>query len=108
MNANFEGAKLGDLTIKRDKTLIKQIAKIVLSDPMNLNMKIWHSCKTVHCIAGWAVTLHPDGKVLEDHFGTGNAASILLGGDAYTHFYDSHEDALKYLKQFIKKKPVII
>jgi uncharacterized protein YjbI with pentapeptide repeats len=49
-----------------------------VGDGENLDMGSWHnSCGTAHCRAGWAVTLHPQGKKLEVEFGTNAAAALI-------------------------------
>lgn len=93
--ANFEGAKL-DYQIQEG--LLAQIAKKVLADPSSLNMNDWHSCKTVHCIAGWACYLNPVARELEKTHGTAVAALLVLGPEAQSHFWDLKEEALVWLK----------
>jgi hypothetical protein len=49
-----------------------------VGDGVHLDMDSWHSsCGTAHCRAGWAVTLHPQGKKLEDKYGTNAAAALI-------------------------------
>jgi hypothetical protein len=49
-----------------------------VADGAHLDMGSWHnSCGTAHCRAGWAVTLHPQGKKLEVEFGTNAAAALI-------------------------------
>jgi len=92
-NADF------DIPFTPDPDLIKKVAAAAL--PGNLKMDRWHTCKTVHCIAGWGVILHPEGKLLERFTSTYLAARFLLGDKVAEHFFDSDEDAKEYLKQFL-------
>lgn len=42
-------------------------------------MKAWHStCGTKHCLAGWVIKLHPQGKDLEKRYNTAWAAAMIL------------------------------
>jgi len=107
-DANLRGANLRyadlsnadfDIPFTPDPDLIKKVAAAAL--PGNLKMDGWHTCKTVHCIAGWGVILHPEGKLLERFTSTYLAARLLLGDKASEHFFDSDEDAKAYLEQFL-------
>jgi uncharacterized protein YjbI with pentapeptide repeats len=98
--AYLRGAKL-DYQIQDG--LLEKIARLVLDDNDNLNMDDWHnSCGTIHCIAGWAVTLSPNGTELEDKNNTEVAGLLLLGEEAHRHFYDSNKDALDWLSSLVK------
>jgi hypothetical protein len=67
------------------------------SAPGALDMKAWHTCETTHCRAGWAVILHPQGRELEDRFGTNAAAALIYNACAgfVPDFYASNEDAIR-------------
>jgi hypothetical protein len=104
-NANFAGANLENLFgVKfppQNHEMIVQIAKIILENPSCLNMNQWHStCKTTHCIAGWCSVLcgleyeKQDGTRINAHA----ISSYVLGTEAQSHFYDSKEDALAWLR----------
>ena len=95
--ANLSGANLPLLVQNPDPDLIKKVAEAALSG--NLKMDTWHSeCGTAHCIAGWAVTLHPEGKKLEEKSSSYLAGRLLLGDEAAEHFFDDNETALEWLK----------
>lgn len=66
-------------------------------NPGALEMGIWHTCDTTHCRAGWAVVLHPQGKLLESIYGTNAAAALIYNacGGFVPDFYASNEDAMK-------------
>jgi hypothetical protein len=79
--------------------LLKQIAEIVLSDNDKLKMSAWHSeCGTAHCLSGWACHLNETAKKLEKTHGTQIAGLLTLGAEAHSHFHDSNEKALEWLR----------
>jgi hypothetical protein len=98
--ADLSGAKIPDVS-KLDG-LRSNIFSQVCATPENLNMKSWHShCGTTHCLAGWAVTIHPEGKLLESIFGTNAAAALIFHvceGEV-PDFYGSNEEAMEWLKK---------
>ena len=78
---------------------IAAVAKAALANEDALNMRVWHSCETTHCIAGWAIHLAGEqGKALEGEFGSYIAGLSLLGAEAASHFYDSKADATAWLR----------
>ena len=93
--ANLTGATL-DLCI--EEGLLGKIAGIVLHDEMALEMSSYHTCDTVHCIAGWACRLSERGEKLEAKYGTQIAGLMLLGVEAHSHFFDENEEAVEWLK----------
>lgn len=69
-----------------------------------LDMSTWHTCKTTHCRAGWAVTLAGEaGKKLEDLLSTGTAAALIYSasrpGMPVPNWYASDEEALEDLRK---------
>jgi len=80
--------------------LIKKIAKEALKHK-SLDMAVWHTCDTIHCIAGWATYLAEKGEELEEKHGTEVAGLLLLGADAHSHFFDSTHKAKEYLASFL-------
>jgi hypothetical protein len=77
---------------------IAEVAKAALEADA-LNMGVWHTCETTHCIAGWAVHLAGDeGKALEAEHGTHLAGLSLLGHEAAAHFFDNNEAATAWLR----------
>lgn len=99
--ANLEGAKL-DLPV--EEGLLHKVAVAALSEPHKLNMNKWHApCGTAHCIAGWACTLAPNGKELEEQYGTEVAGLFLLGHTAHSKFHESWEMARSYLLDVLGK-----
>ena len=78
---------------------LKEVASIILSGEGELLMSHWHSCETTHCLAGWAIHQAGEvGKILEANVGPHMAGMQLLGVEAASHFYDSTEDAMKWLE----------
>lgn len=80
----------------------KAIGDCVLASPENLSMEdFWHTCETVHCLAGWAVTLHPQGKELEARYGTSAAAALIFHAceGEVPDFYMDKGLALEWLKK---------
>jgi hypothetical protein len=103
---------IGDYTLPTPdeaKQRMLDIAHIVVPDPTLLDMEHWHNeCGTVHCIAGWALTLAGEtGQELENHFhrDTNIAGVILLGIEAFPLFYRSNDEALEYLRTLLKDNP---
>ena len=58
-------------------------------------MDSWHACETTHCLAGWVVTIHKQGELLESIYGTGTAGALILNacGEKIPDFYDTTEGA---------------
>jgi len=112
--ADLRRSKLKDTTLREadltetkidyqiEPDLLEKVVKFSLKKGA-LDMGFWHTCDTCHCIAGWAVYLAENGRELERELGTANAGLILLGKEAYSHFYDSNDDARKYLKSILEK-----
>jgi len=102
--ADLRGANL-DIPFTPDPDLIQKVAVAALQDANgktpHLKMDVWHTCETVHCIAGWIVTIHPEGKMLERFTSTYLAARLLGGETAAKHFFDSDKDAKAWLSGFL-------
>ena len=99
-NADLSGADFG-IPFTPDPQLINKVAAKALATNDALDMDDWHTCETTHCIAGWAIHLHPEGKLLEYFTSPHLAARLLLGDEAASHFYDSSDAAREWLKQFL-------
>jgi len=70
----------------------------------SLDMSTWHSCKTTHCRAGWAIHLAGEaGYALEDRVGPCAAGAIIYAasrpGLPVPNFYASSEDALADIRR---------
>ena len=103
-SANLYGADLTGVNLTRAVGLpvIQPVAGFrasllaaVTADGCSLKMTTWHTCETTHCLAGWVVTLHPEGELLESVYWTGTAASLILNacGENVPDFYDTEYGA---------------
>ena len=98
--ANLSGAKAA-VFAEISKTEMKAaICAQVCATPEKLEMDSWHTCDTIHCIAGWTTTLHPQGKLLEAIYGTSAAAALILHvcEGKIPSFHSDNETAMKWLK----------
>jgi len=61
----------------------------------------WHTCETTHCRAGWAVTLHPQGRELEAKYGTSAAAALIYNACTgfVPDFFASNRAAMQDIMQ---------
>ena len=86
--------------------LVEKIAEQVDAHEGCLNMSRWHTCDTVHCLAGWAVTLHQDGKKLEDEIGISAAAALIFHASCgeVPDFYSDDETARAWLKLKVNQR----
>ena len=82
-SASLTGANIVALRtafdVEHDPTLPAQVLEQIEAHPESHDQLAWHSpCGTQHCVAGWFVTLAgPEGRALEDRFGTRVAATLL-------------------------------
>ncbi len=89
------------LGFRYDSTLKEKIRKKIEKNTDKLQMSTWHhTCGTVHCLAGWAVKLHPDGKRIEAHSSTYLAGRLLLklNAEESAVFFSNKEAVLNWLK----------
>lgn len=92
--ANLSGSNLSGANlpiVSSEPNLIAKILDQVESQPSCLKMDAWHSCDTTHCLAGWAVTLHSQGKLLESLIGPNAAGALIFNaccGEAPDFFSD--------------------
>ena len=79
------------------KFAIDEAVFAACSAPNSLEMGSWHTCETTHCRAGWAVMLHPQGRKLEEKYGTNVAGALIYNAcSGYVpDFYASNKDAMK-------------
>jgi hypothetical protein len=67
-------------------------------------MSDWHTCKTKHCISGWAEHLGgPLAKLIIEQFGNDVGGLMLLGVEAHAHFYKENDDARAFLQSVINQ-----
>ena len=88
-------------SIEPDFEMKGKIKERINSEGSNLNMESWHHCNTTHCLAGWAVTLHPKGEQLEEASSTYLAGRLILGLDHKEAdiFFQGEEEAMEWLEK---------
>ena len=59
-------------------------------------MRVWHTCKTTHCLAGWASFLS-DSLELENEYPVYLIGWACLGDDWAKMFYSSDREAREFL-----------
>jgi hypothetical protein len=94
-NADLTDAKYKGVPVVR--RLDARILELIESGDGELDMTDWHTCKTTHCRAGWAVTLAGKaGRKLEAKIGTTAAGALIYHRSIgrVPDFHVSDEDAL--------------
>jgi len=89
-----------------DATLPKRVAAAIINGPdgPKVEMKTWHTCDTVHCIAGWAIHLSgPAGYALERICGSAVAGALLLPSANHL-FHTTNEKAIEWAKGVLAEK----
>ena len=115
--ADLHGANLRDtmfdaVYINLPVTLL-QVRDVILSRPNLLSMSGWHGdddwhngtvhqmdeCQTTHCVAGFAhcIAAIKRPSLLNEKVNVQLVGRLALGDEAASHFYDSDEDAIKWL-----------
>lgn len=99
---DLRGAVLSDavgLSIAADAPERLQAVARAALEPNALDMRAWHTCKTTHCMAGWAVHLAGEpGRILELTLGTEIAGLCLLGPEAHRYFFKGNDEAREFLE----------
>ena len=99
--ANLCGA-LGLNIVEDAPARLLAVAHAALASPDSLEMSDWHTCKTTHCICGWAEHLGgPLAKLIIEQFGNDVGGLMLLGVEAHAHFYKENDDARAFLQSVI-------
>jgi Pentapeptide repeats (8 copies) len=101
--ADLRGADLSLIGIPVIPALDSKILAAIESGGGKLNMNKWHTCKTTHCRAGWAITIAGDaGAELEKKIGPAGAGALTYAasypGQRIPNFYASDDDALADIK----------
>ena len=97
---SVHGERIADLETARAR--LAEVAKHALAEPDALDMSVWHTCSTTHCIAGWAIHLAGEyGRDLEERFGSRIAGNILLGIEGSQLFFLSTEEAASRLREYL-------
>ena len=108
--ASFSGADLTGAKVD-DAPKIEKIHQKVFaaaSAEGALYMRMWHSCETTHCQAGWVTTLAgKEGTTLENRMGTEAAATLIyLASDPeigkMPNFYADSATALADMKRRVE------
>jgi hypothetical protein len=109
-DANLRGADLRDLTgvtiaVDAPQRLRAAAAAALKLDA--LTMSIWHACDTRHCLGGWLIYQAGElGRLLEEAVGPAIAGLMLGGIEAHSHFYDSDEAAVEWLRSVLARPEV--
>jgi len=101
--ADFRHANLTDargLSIADDAPQrLQAVARAALASDHALEMDVWHTCGTTHCIAGWAIhQAGALGRLLEQMYGAEIAGLMLLGTEAHRFFYAGNNQAREFLR----------
>ena len=84
------------------EALDAKLLSILESGKGKLKMSTWHTCRTTHCRAGWAITLAGDaGKVLEEKYGPQRAGTLIYRASTghVPHFFATDERALEDIRE---------
>jgi uncharacterized protein YjbI with pentapeptide repeats len=108
--ASLHGANLEEVTgiaIAADAPQrLKAVAAAALQDGA-LEMRTWHTCDTTHCLGGWLIHQAGEaGRLLQAAVGPGVAGLMLGGIEAHSHFYDSNEAAVEWLRSVLARPEV--
>lgn len=105
--ANLSGVYIGGgnrpidpclFRIPVDPDLPRKVAEAVFSGDNSLEMNHWHTCDTVHCLAGWAIHLSgPAGYALEKATSPSIAGAMLMPSASHL-FYTTDKKAMLWLK----------
>ena len=110
--ASLDGAKLP--SIAKIDNLFTQIHDRI-KDGCDLEMSCWHTCETVHCIAGWAVVLAGDaGRVAENLLGTNAAGALIINESCpylngkVPNFTSSNKEGMRFIEECAAKEREIL
>ena len=86
-----------------------------IKDGCDLEMDSWHTCETVHCIAGWAVVLAGDaGRVAESMIYTSAAGALIINESCpylngkVPDFTSSNEEGMRFIEECAAKEREIL
>ena len=104
--ANLNGA-IGLLIADDAPFRLLAVAEAALSSPDALEMGVWHTCATTHCICGWAEHLGGSlAKLIIKQFGNDVGGLMLLGVEAHSYFYSTNDQARLFLQSVIDNAEV--
>ena len=109
IDANLIGADLGGADLSGAKGITAPIIEDLdgrilkaIEAGGKLEMGRWHTCKTTHCRAGWAIHFAGDfGKALEERIGPSAAGALIYWASCkcVPNFFASNEEALEDIKK---------
>ena len=108
--ADLRGANLCGANLRGAKNMppievVPEFKEKILAQVNNgecsLDMATWHTCETTHCLAGWATTLHPQGKLIESLVGVKTAGALIFNAccSEIPSFYGTNEQAMEWLQK---------
>jgi hypothetical protein len=106
--ANLSGADLSGAKnlppIEVVPAFREKVLGAVQAEGCKLEMSDWHHgdpCGTTHCLAGWAVTLHPQGQLIESLIGPNAAGALIFNAccGEIPDFFGSNEKAMNWLQE---------
>lgn len=110
--ASLRGANLSGANLPKTAKIRKLFSKIKTAIETNgnkLDMSDWHTCKTTHCVAGWAIHLAEEsGSNAEMKYGPSVAGALIINESCsylngkVPNFIDSNENAMKFIEQCAK------
>ena len=110
--ASLDGAKLP--SIAKIDNLFTQIHDRIKNGG-GLEMDSWHTCETMHCIAGWAVVLAGDaGRVAENLLGTNAAGALIINESCpylngkVPNFTSSNKEGMRFIEECAAKEREIL
>ena len=87
------------------REVLTTVCRIVVNRPHCLDMNNWHTCDTVHCLAGWAIHLSGTaGATLEALLGTDGAGRLLIPGAAHL-FYETDARVYQWCVRYLEQQP---
>lgn len=103
---DLTGARLSGADLTLSAPVVPRLASAILDaiGPAgeHLDMGWWHTCETVHCVAGWTVVLAGNaGAALERTYGTPTAAAFIWAastGLPVPDYYCTGEAAIAALR----------
>jgi len=106
--ADLREVSVGTLEIPVVSNIDAAILAAIETPGCGLEMNNWHTCKTTHCRAGWAIHLAGEkGYELEKRVSPVTAGALIYAvsrpGKRVPDFYASNEDALADLRQCAAK-----
>lgn len=82
--------------------VMKRTAKYIIKNNLKIKMGQFHTCDTAHCVAGWAYTIHPSLKKLQNEIGAPSLTGLLFGDYSELIYETNDEEAWEFLKIIAK------